>query len=287
MITTPRVCTTRARCRRCRGARSTAVGHPPRGVFKRSSRALTVPVPSPRLLPRAGTSTSSVSTMSPIRSERYAAATRPLATSRAPSRVSRPAVHPRRPPHRLTSALPPLPAAEQMARREASARGRARHGHRARARARRLLRPAWKRRRRRSRGPRPDPATTLPGPPVDGPPPVPAPAAPAQTADLTWSGPAKTNLEVARAKPEDDPDVWPAPTPREPSPAEARRRRPPPSIARSPRVGAKSLGRRRRRRRQSPRRGSARSSEWTRPRSARVQRGRGRWRNGRGRSGAS
>ena len=244
------------------------------------------PRPLPPPPPRAGTSTSSVSTMSPIRSERYAAATRPLATSRAPSRVSRPArpSAPAAPPPDERPPLP-LPAAEQMARREASARGRARHGHRARARARRLLRPAWKRRRRRSRGPRPDPAT-LPGPPVDGPAPVPAPAAPAQTADLTWGGPAKTNLEVARAKPEDDPDVWPAPTPREPSLAEARRRSPAVNREKLPRVGAKSLGRRRRRRRQSPRRGSARSLWWARPRSARVQRGRGRWRNGRGWSGA-
>ena len=48
-----------------------------------------------------------------------------------------------------------LPAAEQMARREASSSTSTRHGHRARARARRLLRPAWKRRRRSSRGPRP------------------------------------------------------------------------------------------------------------------------------------
>ena len=184
------------------------------------------PRPLPPPPPRAGTSTSSVSTMSPIRSERYAAATRPLATSRAPSRVSRPA-RPSAPAAPPPDERPPLPSppqskwlgvkrqlADELDTVTALERERgvfsARPGSAAAA---------------ARAGRAPDPAT-LPGPPVDGPAPVPAPAAPAQTADLTWGGPAKTNLEVARAKPEDDPDVWPAPTPREPSLAEARRRSP-------------------------------------------------------------
>ena len=70
------------------------------------------PRPLPPPPPRAGTSTSSVSTMSPIRSERYAAATRPLATSRAPSRVSRPA-RPSAPAAPPPDERPPLPSPPQ------------------------------------------------------------------------------------------------------------------------------------------------------------------------------